>query len=232
MEMNFAIILASGSGKRMHNHTPKQFLELHEKPLIYYSLKSFEECEDIDEIIVTVQKKHFAMMYQIIEQYSFNKVHMLVTGGKTRQESVWNALNSLKGFAMASDNVIIHDSARPLIASSTITNLLMQVEKYKAVTLASSLSDTIIKKNGNYYDTIVPREDLLRIETPQAFKYNLILRAHRNALAHEITNASDDAQLVKLLDKKVRIIINDKNNLKVTTASDLILIEPLLEREN
>lgn len=232
MKMNFAIILASGSGKRMHNHTPKQFLELHGKPLIYYSLKSFEECENIDEIIVTVQKKHFAMMYQIIEKHSFNKVHMLVTGGKTRQESVWNALNALKGFAMAYDNVIIHDSARPLISASTITNMLVQVSKYKAVTLATSLSDTIIKKNGNYYDVVVPREELLRIETPQAFKYNLILRAHRNALAHEITNASDDAQLVKLLDKKVRIIINDKNNLKVTTASDLILIEPLLERDN
>ena len=228
--MNFGIILASGNGKRMNNHTPKQFLEIHDKPLIYYSIQAFENTPNIDEIIIVTQKKFFKKMYKIIDEFKFEKVHMLVEGGKTRQESSFNALEALKGFAVSKDLVIIHDAARPLISSSLIEEMIVTSKRHSAITMVGNVIDTIATNNNHHYGTLVDRSSLVAIQTPQAFKYGLIFKAHKLAINNNIYNASDDAQLVTMSGKKVYLLKNNDLNFKVTTPMDLKLLECLLSR--
>lgn len=230
--MNYLILLASGSGKRMNNTTPKQFLEVLNKPLIYYSLKTFEENENIDEIVIVTKRKFFEKMYQIIDEFSFNKVHIMVEGGKYRQASTYNALQALKGFALKDDIVIIHDAARPLISNEDIDNLLKCVEKHSCASLGTKVVDTTIKiKNHKFLET-VSRDDLINIQTPQAFKYSLILRAHNKAKKSNIENATDDAQLMRLINKRYFVVEGNKQNFKITTENDLLLLESILRRKN
>ncbi|MCH5171355.1 MAG: 2-C-methyl-D-erythritol 4-phosphate cytidylyltransferase [Erysipelotrichales bacterium] len=230
--MNYLILLASGSGKRMNNTTPKQFLEILNKPLIYYSLTTFENNKNIDEVVIVTKRKYFKKMYQIIEEYSFDKVHLIVEGGKYRQESSYNALMALNGFAIKDDIVIIHDAARPLISNEDINNLILAMEKHTSASLGTKVVDTTIKvKNHKFLETI-DRDDLISIQTPQAFKYGAILRAHKKALKEGIKSATDDAQLMCLLNKKYYIVEGNKQNFKITTESDLILLESILRRNN
>lgn len=228
--MNFGIILASGNGKRMNNHTPKQFLEVHEKPLIYYSIQAFENAKSIDEIIIVTQKKFFKKMYEIINEFKFEKVHMLVEGGKTRQESSFNVLGALKGFAVNKDLVIIHDAARPLISSSLIEEMIVTSKRHSAITMVGNVIDTIATNNNHHYGNLVDRSSLVAIQTPQAFKYGLILKVHKLAVKNNVHNASDDAQLVTMSGKKVYLLKNNDLNFKITTPMDLKLLECLLSR--
>ena len=228
--MNFGIILASGNGKRMHNTTPKQFLLAKGKPLVYYSILAFENCDNIDEIIIVTQKKYFRQMYEIIDQNNIHKVHMLVEGGKTRQESSYNALKALQDYAIKSDLVIIHDAARPLIKTSTIEDMIKTSKRHSAITLANAVWDTIVTNKQNHYDQLLDRSSLVTIQTPQTFKYGLILKAHENAKNENITNASDDAQLVNNIHKKVYLLKNKSLNFKITTPMDLELLENILSR--
>lgn len=228
--MNFGIILASGNGKRMNNHTPKQFLEVHEKPLIYYSIQAFENAKSIDEIIIVTQKKFFKKMYEIINEFKFEKVHMLVEGGKTRQESSFNVLGALKEFAVNKDLVIIHDAARPLISSSLIEEMIVTSKRHSAITMVGNVIDTIATNNNHHYGNLVDRSSLVAIQTPQAFKYGLILKAHKLAIKNNVHNASDDAQLITMNGKKVYLLKNNDLNFKITTPMDLKLLECLLSR--
>lgn len=230
--MNYLVLLASGSGKRMQNKTPKQFLSVLDKPLIYYSLKTFEANKDIDEIIVVTKKKYFNDIYDIIEKYNFDKVHMIVEGGKTRQGSSYNALKALRGFAIKDDIVIIHDAARPLIKNDHLDNLIVAANKYGSASLGVKVVDTTIQVKNKRFDKIVSRDNLVNIQTPQAFKYGLIYKAHKKAEKENITSLSDDAQLMGLINRTYHIVDGDKFNFKITTSEDLSLLETILRRDN
>lgn len=231
--MNFAIILASGDGKRMHVDTPKQFLLVEEKPLIYFSLKVFEDNDNIDEIVVVTKKKYFSYVYECIEKFDFQKVHLLVSGGKTRQQSVANAIESLKGFAMSKDIIVIHDCARPLVSQRIINDCIEATKKHNASTTAINCVDTIARRKLNKFEETLNRSELVNIQTPQAFTYGYIKKAHKIAKAQNIINASDDSQLIKnILNKNVYLVPGDKYNLKVTTIDDLELIKAIIKRRH
>ncbi|MCH5179683.1 MAG: 2-C-methyl-D-erythritol 4-phosphate cytidylyltransferase [Erysipelotrichales bacterium] len=229
--MNYLILLASGSGKRMHNTTPKQFIEVQDKPLIFYSLNTFEHNENIDEVVIVTKRKYFKKIYQIIEDYSFEKVHLLVEGGKFRQVSTYNALEALKGFALKNDIIIVHDAARPLVSNDDINNLIKAMDKHTSASLGTKVVDTTIKIKNKKFQELLSRDNLINIQTPQAFRYNQILKAHKKALKDNITNATDDAQLMSLINKKYYIVEGSKQNFKITTENDLLLLEALLRRK-
>lgn len=229
--MNYLVLLASGSGKRMQNKTPKQFLSVLDKPLIYYSLKTFEDNKNIDEVIVVTKRKYFKTIYEIIKKYNFEKIHMLVEGGNSRQSSSFHALKALKGFALKDDIVIIHDAARPLIKNLHVDELILTAEKYGAATLGIKVVDTTMQIKNKRLDRLVPRDNLVNIQTPQAFKYGLIYRAHKKADKENSTTLTDDAQLMSLINRKCRIVYGDKTNFKITTAEDLFLLENILRRD-
>ena len=220
------IIPAAGKGRRMNHFLPKQFLPLKEHPILYYALKVFEDCEEIEEIVLVVDKQYIDLTQKmIISPYSWKKIKDIVPGGETRQESVYKGLQCGKNWKW----VVIHDAVRPFLSLSLLEKVIKEVKRRKAVTLGIPLEDTLKMTNGKgTIKKTVPREFLWRIQTPQAFYYPLILEAHEKAKKEKFF-ATDDAGLVEWLGEKVHIIMGSPLNIKITNPMDLLLAQSIIE---
>ena len=225
--MNIALILASGSGTRMVGlKTPKQFCLVNNKPLFLYSVEAFDKNLSIDAIVIVTQGNFVNKVQNICDENALFKVRLITEGGNTRQESVYKGLKAIKEFAQADDIVLIHDSARPLISQDIIDNNIVGCEKYGAVETAVKTNDTILKAGES--NEVLDRSNLYQVQTPQTFRYSIILKAHEEALKKGITNATDDAQLVE----GVQIVNGESTNFKITTIQDLKLFEAMLKKED
>ena len=230
--MNIALIVAAGNGTRMGEvEKPKQFLLVNDKPLLIYSLETFNNHQLIDAIIVVTSKEYIGLVKDLVKQYQLSKVVDVVLGGSTRQESVHNGLMKAKEVAANIDNdiVLIHDAARPLVSQEIISNNILECEKYDAVTTVINASDTIVhSKNSDTVNDVPLRKELYQSQTPQSFKLSLILSAHDSAKVKKLDDVTDDAQLVLLLNKEVHLVKGDKRNFKITTFDDLLMLKALL----
>ncbi|MDF2879366.1 MAG: 2-C-methyl-D-erythritol 4-phosphate cytidylyltransferase [Clostridia bacterium] len=233
-----AIILAAGSGKRMESNVPKQYLEMGGKPILYYSLKAFEE-SSIDEIILVVgEGEGEYCRKEIIEKYQFLKVNKIVTGGKERYNSVYNGL---KASSCDVSYVLIHDGARPFITIETIEEIIKSLSLHKACVVGVPVKDTIklVNTNGNIENT-PDRNKLWAVQTPQAFSYELIKKAY-DIIMKELEedkieskkqrlNITDDAMILEYtLKTSVRMIKGDYKNIKITTPEDILVGEVFLK---
>lgn len=220
----FAIILSAGSSTRFGGTTKKQFYLLKGKPVLYYSLKSFNEAKAIDEIVLVTAKEDIEKVKQFVLENNFSKVKLVVSGGDTRQQSVKNGLDAIKE---SNGIVLIHDAARPLVDEEIINNLIKALDNADGATPALKVFDTIVKANNNELVSYENRDELYRIQTPQAFKLDVIKLAHESFLGE---NATDDSHLVKQLHKKV-VIINGKEKLrKITKLEDTDALEAYIEK--
>lgn len=227
--MNIALIVAAGSGTRMGVETPKQFLLVKDKPLLFYSIKTFETYSELDAIVLVTNPENIDLAKEICEEYSFKKVKSIVAGGKTRQDSVYNGLLEIKKFASDDDVILIHDAARPLVNHRIIYDNIKACLEFGAVDTVIQASDTIIKSSdGSDVDELPLRKELYQGQTPQTFKLSIILEAHEYAREHHIPDVTDDVKLVHSLGKLVHIVEGSKLNFKVTTPEDLELLEALL----
>ncbi|MBL4938457.1 2-C-methyl-D-erythritol 4-phosphate cytidylyltransferase [Clostridium sp. YIM B02515] len=221
-----AVIVAAGKGTRMKADINKQFLNIKGKPILYYTLKAFEACELVDEIVlVTAKDKKQYCMDEIVKKYGINKISAVVEGGKERQHSVFNGLKAVK----KSDVVLIHDGARPFVDRSTIEEGIINAEKYGACTCGVKPKDTIkyVDQNGFSIDTL-DRNSLFQVQTPQCFKYDLILACHEKGINEGIT-VTDDTSVVEHYGHKVYLYEGNYDNIKITTPEDLIIGERILE---
>ena len=227
--MNIALIVAAGSGTRMGNvDKPKQFLLIYNKPLLAYTIEAFDKNIAVDYIVVVTNKEYVDEVKNLCKTYKLNKVKNVVIGGSTRQQSVYNGLKAIK--ANKDDIVIIHDAARPLVSQRIITDNINGCKLYDAVETAIKVSDTIIKSEDEEKITDIPnRKDLYQVQTPQTFKFGLILSAHENAIKSKLPDVTDDAKLVIALGHEVRLVDGDKLNFKITTSEDLTLFKALLK---
>ena len=231
--MNFALVVAAGSGSRMKlEGLPKQFLKVNDVPVLVYSLKTFASHKDISGIVIVANPAYIPLVVQFVEEYHIEKVLAVVSGGETRQESVFHGLETFKEFRIKDDDIVlIHDAARPLVNENIITSNIKECQKHEAVTTALSVNDTIAVTNENKEIIDVPnRETLFAIQTPQTFKYSLILKAHENYNAHPFKYVTDDTSLVKKLNHPVYIVEGNKENLKITTQEDLSIVEQFLKK--
>jgi len=226
MNKNVAVILAAGKGKRMGANKNKQFLEIKEKPILYYTLKAFSNCNLIDEIILVAAKDEIEYCRkEIIERYRFDKVTSIVSGGKERQHSVLNGLLAIENCNI----VIIHDGARPFVDNNIINTGIMYAEKYGAVACGVKPKDTIKVKNECGFSINTPdRESLFAVQTPQSFKYDIILSCHKKVNKENIS-VTDDTMVVEQYGYKVYLYEGNYNNIKITTTEDLIIGEKILE---
>ena len=227
---NIALITASGNGTRMGNtEKPKQFLLVKEKPVLVYTVSQFQNHPLIDEIVIVTNKEYIGEVELYCEKYQLNKVKYIVPGGESRQESVFNGLKALKEKYDEEDVVVlIHDAARPLVASSIISSNIEACNKYEAVETVIKATDTIINSSkGEILERVLNRDELYQVQTPQTFLLSLIFEAHKAAIG---VNASDDAQLVTRLGKTVHLVEGNKKNFKITTIEDLKFFETLLEQ--
>lgn len=222
-----AIIPAAGMGSRMKMSKNKLYINLDGKPVLYYTLKRFINNSFIDEVLVVLQDgeiEHFQNSILNLLGPKKNKINTVV-GGKTRKESVFNGL---KAAPEKTDYIIIHDGARPLVTDETINNVIGSLEEEEAITTGVKVKDTIkIKDHNNYVVKTVNRENLVNIQTPQAFDYKLIKKAHQNKFFDK--NITDDAYLIELMNKKVKIIEGSYENIKITTQIDLTIAEEILK---
>lgn len=221
-----AVIVAAGKGTRMKADINKQFLNIKGKPILYYTLKAFETCELVDEIIlVTAKDKKQYCMDEIVRKYDINKISAIVEGGKERQHSVFNGLKAVK----KSEVVLIHDGARPFVDRSIIEQGIINAERYGACTCGVKPKDTIkyVDENGFSIDTL-DRNSLFQVQTPQCFRYDLILACHEKGISEGIA-VTDDTSVVEYYGYKVYIYEGNYNNIKITTPEDLIIGERILE---
>lgn len=218
-----AIVLAGGKGKRMCADMSKQFIEINAKPILYYTLSKFINCKFIDEIILVLPEEEIEYCKkEVIEKYSL-KVNKIVIGGKERQDSVYNGLLEVGN----SDIVLIHDGARPFVSGRVIEDGIKYASLYGAAAPGVVPKDTIkIKSIDSFSESTPDRETLVSVQTPQVFKYDLIMKCHR-AVKLDNISVTDDTMVVELYGNKVYLYTGEYTNIKVTTPEDLIMAEIL-----
>jgi 2-C-methyl-D-erythritol 4-phosphate cytidylyltransferase len=221
-----AIILAAGKGMRLNATVPKPLVRIGSRPAIIYSLNSLNKHPDIDEIIVVLSSANQSKVIKVIKNYSFKKIKAIVLGGRRRQDSVYNGLKAVN---KNSGWVLIHDSARPFIDSGSITKVILAAKNSGAAILAVRPKATIkFSRQGNKVSETLNRDKLWEAQTPQVFKKNLLLEAYKKYSQGDVT---DDASLVEKLGKKVEIVKGNYENIKITTAEDLLMASLIVGRK-
>lgn len=218
--MNTAIVLAGGSGKRMHSDIPKQYMLLNGKPVIYYSLKAFEKNEHIDEIILVTAKEYIEYVRNEIAGSGFTKLTKVIEGGKERFDSVWAGLQQINGTGY----VYIHDGARPCIDQNIINACWETVIQCDACVAAAPVKDSIKVADADGYAVNTPdRKTLWQIQTPQVFSANVIKEAYRRLYEENcFDGVTDDAMVVERYgDSKVKLVNCGYRNIKITTPEDM-----------
>ena len=222
-----AIVLAAGSGKRMNSKVHKQYLIIQDRPVLYYSLKAFEDSA-VDEIVLVVGKgeEEFCRK-EIVDKYGISKVKAIVEGGKERYHSVFEGLKQTSD----ADYVLIHDGARPFVNQEIIRRCMQEVQKYQACVVGMPVKDTIkIADEEGYAKQTPDRKNVWMIQTPQTFSYALIYEAYEEMLKTEDTAITDDAMVLeRIKGKKSKLIEGSYRNIKITTPEDLLIANVYLQ---
>ena len=218
--MNTAIIVAAGKSERMGSNTDKAFLNLGPRPVIAWSLLAFEQCQEIDQIILVVRKDQVLAAKSVNQMFGISKIRTIVAGGGRRQDSV---LNGMKEMDPETRFVIIHDGARPCVTPELITETIKSAKRNGCGVAASRIWDTVkYVERGMTVDHTVDRTKLWSVQTPQAFNAELLRRAYRAVEEQKVT-VTDEAGAVELIGEPVRLVEWMRPNIKITTAEDLPL---------
>lgn len=223
-----AIVLAAGQGKRMQTKVAKQFLLLNNRPVLYHSLKVFEESPQVDTIIlVTGENEISYCKNEIVAKYGFSKVSAIVAGGKERYHSVCAGLLALEGRLLSDGMVLIHDGARPLVTEKIIDRTLEAARAYGGAVAAMPVKDTIkIADAMQFSKETLDRSVLWQMQTPQTFRYGLVFDAYKRLLSEPVlqNGITDDAMVVEAMcGERVKFVEGSYQNIKVTTPEDMII---------
>lgn len=225
---NYAIILASGTGERLGLEIPKQFVKIAGRTVLEHTLNVFQKNENIDNIVVVTNSSYLDFVTDLVKKNDFKKVSNIVTGGESRRESSYIGINTIKD---EDAKVLIHDAVRPFITSEIIDECISALDNFKAVDVAITSADTIIKvDSNNIIDEIPQRNSLRRGQTPQAFDLKTIKKAHELANKAEDIFVTDDCGLVlhfKLAD--VFVVKGDDSNIKITYPIDVAIADKLFQ---
>lgn len=226
MEKIVGVILAGGRGSRMGAEVSKQFIEIDEKPIIYHTIKAFEKCDKISDIILVLPSNEIDYFKEkILNRFDFN-ISAIVEGGKERQDSVYNALKYIDDCEI----VLIHDGARPFVNLNIINKGIEFAKEFGASAPGVMPKDTIKVKNQESFSESTPdRSTLMAIQTPQCFNYKLIRQCHEKVKEQNIS-VTDDTMVAEMFGNKVYLYEGDYKNIKVTTPEDLILCREFIKQ--
>lgn len=222
-----AIVLAAGKGTRMNSKIQKQFLEVEGKPVIYYSLKCFQESPLIrDIILVTGEESLSYCREEIVKKFGFSKVKKVTAGGKERYDSVYAGLCACDN----TDYVLIHDGARPFVTEEILERTCLSVKETGACVVGMPAKDTIkISDRNKMVESTPAREKVWLVQTPQAFRYSLVKESYESIRCKDMSGITDDAMIVEQESGvKVALVHGSYENLKITTPEDLIIAEAFL----
>lgn len=224
-----ALIIAGGSGNRMHQDIPKQFLTVNEKPVIVYTLEAFQAHPEIDAIAVVCIEGWEHVLQAYAKQFNITKLKHVVPGGENGQSSIRNGVYELEKLYDKDDIVLIHDAIRPMVSAEIISDCITKTRKYgNAITVipcaeAMIQTEDAIVSTGSY-----PRDRLKRTQTPQGFKIGDIAQLHRDALEAGITNSVASCTLMIEMGKQVYFSNGSEKNIKLTTVDDIDIFKALL----
>ncbi|SHJ60432.1 2-C-methyl-D-erythritol 4-phosphate cytidylyltransferase [Parasporobacterium paucivorans] len=227
-----ALVLAAGSGTRMQSETKKQFIVLDQKPILYYSLKAFEE-SGVEKIVIVTSKEDIDYCRKgIVERYHFSKVTEIVEGGAQRFHSVYRGLKAVGDC----DNVLIHDAARPMITTELIEDIRSALREHKAVITAVPVKDTIKSSDPDGFVTGTPdRKALWQVQTPQAFRFDLIKAAYGYVIREGMEDVTDDGMALERYthgSERIKLLEGSYENIKVTTPEDLLIATVFLGKRD
>jgi 2-C-methyl-D-erythritol 4-phosphate cytidylyltransferase len=222
-----ALIVAAGEGHRLGMSQPKAFVALGDEPILAHTLRPFEACRRIQSLHLVLREQDIESWHEeILVRYAFRKSKPPVAGGARRQDSVRLGLETVEE---GTDVVLIHDGARPFVDGAMLDRLLDALEEVPAVVVAVPTKETVkVVSSGGLIVETPARDRLWTVQTPQAFEFHTILKAHRKALDEGIT-ATDDSTLVERLGVPVRVVHGSYRNIKITTPEDLRVAQAFLE---
>lgn len=225
--MNVAIVVAAGKGTRLGGARPKQFLELRGVPVIIHTLRQFERCHEINEVITVLPAEDTAGFESLTKQFELKKAGRVVSGGTTRAQSVRNGLNAIDD----AEIVAVHDGVRPFVAPEEIDQVVAAARENGAAVLTSPVADTIKRvQDGRIIET-VSRAELRRALTPQCFQFAILKRAYEtlDELESSGPEITDDSLLVERLGVEIVTVEGSARNIKITNEEDLAFCEAILK---
>lgn len=224
-----AIIIAGGSGKRMEQDIPKQFINVSDKPIIVYTMEAFQKHPSIDAIIVVCIDGWHEILKSYAKQFNITKLCSIVGGGSCGQESIKNGLDEAKKIFSEDDMVLIHDAIRPMLSNEIISDNIAKCELYGNATVVAPCTTVVLEKTTNEFsEQTVNRDNLLLTQTPQAFILRDILSAHHEAKEKHITDSVASCSLYVQLGRKVYYSTGDETNIKLTRPGDIQIFKALL----
>ena len=234
--MNIALVFAGGTGQRMNTASkPKQFLELHGKPIIIYTLEYFQKHSQIDGIVVVCLESWIDYCENLLKKYQIDKVLKIVPGGNSGQESIFNGLEAVHQISVnEQDIVLIHDGVRPLINEALITNCIASVKKHgNAITVSPAIETILLKTEDGDIGNILKRSECEMAKAPQCFYLNDIYSCHLKAKAAGKDDFIDSASLMQYYGYKLSAVEGPLENIKITTPADFYIFRAIMDaREN
>lgn len=235
--MNYALIFAGGVGSRMNSKAkPKQFLEIHGKPIIIHTIEHFEIHSEIDSICIAIVKDWLDYTKNLIEKYNIKKVKWIVPGGASALESQYNGLDAIRrSNDYSTDSVVlIHDGVRPLINETLISDCIKDVNQFgSAVTVAPAIETIIRTGENNIIQDTFPRSECQLARAPQCFRIGEIIDAHEKAKAEGIYSFVDSTSMMLHFGYKIHTVEGPSENIKVTNPADFYICRALLDaKEN
>ncbi len=227
--MNIGLIIAGGSGSRMHQDIPKQFLTVNEKPVIIYTLEAFQNHPEIDSIAVVCINGWEQVLWAYARQFNITKLQYVVPGGLNGQDSIRNGVYELEKHFESDDIVLVHDAIRPMVSAEIISDNIRVAREYgNAVTVIPCAEAMIQTEDGIVSVGSYPRDRLKRTQTPQAFHIGQICELHRKALEMGITNSVASCTLMIEMGEQIYFSAGSEKNIKLTTVEDIDIFKALL----
>ncbi len=231
---NIAVIFAGGTGQRMNTKTkPKQFLELHGKPIIAYTIEHFQKHEEIDAIILVILESWIGHCQEIVDRFRFSKVKAIVPGGNSGQGSIYNGISKAAELFGEDNIVLIHDGVRPLIDEANITNAIAKVRECgNAITVTPAIETVSLVDSNGKISEVVNRAQCRMARAPQCFRLQELLAAHHQAQADQ-EEFIDSASMMRHYGHDLYTIEGNIENIKITTPSDFYIFRAIVDaREN
>lgn len=226
---NLALIIAGGSGSRMHQSIPKQFLSVNERPVIIYTLEAFQKHADIDAIAVVCIEGWEQVLWAYAKQFNIDKLKYVVPGGKNGQESIRNGVFELEKHYAPGDIVLIHDSIRPMVSADIISDCIVKTKQFGCAIATIPCAEAMLQTEDGLSSTgSYPRDRLKRTQTPQGFPLEKICDLHRRALKEGITNSVASCTLMIEMGEQVHFSMGSEKNIKLTTVDDIDIFKALL----
>lgn len=230
--MNTAVIFAGGVGSRMHSKDlPKQFLLLHDKPIIIHTLSIFENSPEIDAIVISCVADWIDHLKNLINKYHITKVKKIVPGGQTGQDSIFNGLKAAESIgSRENDIVLIHDGVRPLIYQKTIHDDLVSVKKHGSAITSVQVKETVLVVDNDEKINEVPDRSKTRLaRAPQCFYLRDILAAHEKAISENRHDFIDSCSMMQHYGYSMYLVDGPQENIKITTPDDFYTMRALLD---